>query len=544
MMSKQADIVGESIAPNTTRGSDDVAHEKGNHASNGDIAGLLVDTAIAADITAEQEKAVLRRVDMFLVPVMFLSFAFQYLDKACLTGAALFGILTDLDLLQISFKGAIPVINTQRYSYASLIFYWGYLLGREQTIILIRESIKLIFDSPTWSLLLAAVSPRQICRYYHVWGGVTVCTVAVNSYQGLYIQRFFLGFTEAGIAPAFSLITAMWWKRQEQPLRYAVWYSSVGIGTLIGTLILYGIGQIKGDLAVWRYQFMIIGSVTSLWGVALWFLLPDSPLNAYFLTKEQKIIAVERMRFEQIGLENKTVKMDQIRETLTDPKTWFFVAMTFLCNFTNGAVTGFGSIIVKSFGFSTLRTILLLGGAGVWAFVFLLVGGLISCYVKNTRTFIAMFCCLPVIAGSTMVWQSDSWSSKTSNRGVPLWGFYMMAVFSTTYVMILALMAANTAGHTKKAFTAGLVWASYCISNGIAPVTVLTQEEKQHYPTAFIIILVFMSLTFLLLVGFKFYLEGLNRKRDANGTASRDAAAMTGFNDTTDGKNGNFRFQT
>lgn len=143
-----------------------------------------------------------------------------------------------------------------------------------------------------------------------------------------------------------------------------------------------------------------------------------------------------------------------------------------------------------------------------------------------------------------MVWQSDSWTSKTSNRGVPLWGFYMIAVASTTYVMNLALMAANTAGHTKKAFTAGLVWASYCISNGIAPITVLTQEEKQHYPTAFIIILVFMSLTFLLLLAFRFYLQGLNNKRDAIGVASRNAAAMTGFNDTTDLKNENFRFQT
>ncbi|CZT05536.1 related to allantoate transport protein [Rhynchosporium agropyri] len=528
MTTDKADTVGETIAPNTTRGSDDVVYEKGNHSSSGDIAGLLVDTAIATAITPEQEAAVLRRVDMFLVPVMFLSFALQYMDKACLTGAALFGILPDLDLIQIQFKGKAPVIDTSRYSYASLIFYWGYLLGL----------LPGVYFSQRFPL------GKYVAITMFLWGGTTVCTVAVNSYQGLYVQRFFLGFTEAGIAPAFSLITAMWWKRQEQPLRYAVWYSSVGLGTLVGTLIMYAIGQINGDLAAWRYQFMIIGTITSLWGVALWFLLPDSPLNAYFLTKEHKVIAVERLRWEQIGLENKTIKIEQIKEALTDPKTWFYVSITFLCNFTNGAVTGFGSIIVKSFGFPPLRTILLLGGAGVWAFVFLLVGGVISCYVRNTRSIIAIFCCLPVIAGAAMVWQSDSWSAKGSNKGVPLWGFYMMAVFSTTYVIVLALKAANTAGHTKKAFTAGLVWASYCVSNGIAPVTVLTQEEKQHYPTAFTIILVFMSLTCALLVAFRFYLEWLNKKRDALGVVDLDAAALTGFNDTTDLKNENFRFQT
>ena len=33
------------------------------------------------------------------------------------------------------FDGRIPVINTSRYSYASLIFYWGYLLGREWLVL-------------------------------------------------------------------------------------------------------------------------------------------------------------------------------------------------------------------------------------------------------------------------------------------------------------------------------------------------------------------------------------------------------------------------
>jgi hypothetical protein len=142
-----------------------------------------------------------------------------------------------------------------------------------------------------------------------------------------------------------------------------------------------------------------------------------------------------------------------------------------------------------------------------------------------------------------MVWKSGDWASKNTNRGIPLWGFFMMAVFSTTYVMILALMAANTAGHTKKAITAGLVWASYCVSNGIAPITVLTEEEKVHYRTAFIIILVMMSLTFGLLFGFRFYVLHLNRKRDAIKVVSREEAAMTAFMDMTDLKNENFRYQ-
>ena len=66
-----------------------------------DVATQLVDTVVAGDITPEEERTALRRIDCVLMPVMFISFALQYMDKSCLTGAALFGILTDLDLLKL-----------------------------------------------------------------------------------------------------------------------------------------------------------------------------------------------------------------------------------------------------------------------------------------------------------------------------------------------------------------------------------------------------------------------------------------------------------
>ena len=183
-----------------------------------------------------------------------------------------------------------------------------------------------------------------------LWGGVTVCTVAVESYTGLLVQRFFLGVAEAGIAPAFSLITVMWYRRHEQPLRYAIWYSASGMGVLVGVLILYAIGHIHGHLHPWRYQFAILGSVSSVWGVLLWFILPDNPITARFLSQRLKIVAIERMRFEQIGIENKVIKRDQIRETFSDPKTYFYMVTVFAASLTNGAATGFGSVIVESFG--------------------------------------------------------------------------------------------------------------------------------------------------------------------------------------------------
>lgn len=185
-----------------------------------------------------------------------------------------------------------------------------------------------------------------------------------------------------------------------------------------------------------------------------------------------------------------------------------------------------------------LKTVLLLGGAGATSFVALLISGAIAVYARNIRSLLGMFSCLPVIAGSLMVWKSD-WQ----NKDIPLWGFYLLSIFATPLVMILTLMAANTAGHTKKAVTSGLVWASFCISNGIAPLTVRTQEQDQHYPTAWKIIISMMSLTFILLGVFRTYVLRLNKKRDEIKVVNRDEAARTAFMDITDLANENFRYE-
>ncbi|UNI17479.1 hypothetical protein JDV02_003820 [Purpureocillium takamizusanense] len=506
----------------TLHGADDKPDGAGGSSRDGDVALQLVDTLIAGGFTEAEQRQTLRRIDCVLMPIMFVTNALQFMDKACLTGAAMFGVLTDLHLITLGYKGGKVVVDSSRYSYVSLIFYWGYLLGLLPGVYLSQK-----FPLGKYASIIAVL-----------WGGVTVCTVAVHSYQGLLVQRFFLGVTEAGMAPAFSLITVMWYKRREQPLRYAIWYSATGMGVLIGTLLLYAIGQIKGPLAAWRYQFMIIGCITAVWGILLWFVLPDSPLTARFLSQRLKIVAVERLRYEQIGIENKTIKREQVREAFTDPKTYLYMVMVFAVSLTNGATSGFGSIIVQSFGYPPLKTVLLLGGAGATLFVSLIVCGTGAVYIHHSRSVFGMVSCLPVIAGAVMVWKSD-WSTKTT----PLWGFYLSSIFATTLVMVLTLMAANTAGHTKKAVTSGLVWAAFCASNGIAPLTVRTQEQDDHYPTAWAIILSMMSLTFVLMAFLRFYLLRLNKKKDQVKLVNHEEAARTAFMDMTDRENENFRYE-
>jgi len=104
--------------------------------------------------------------------------------------------------------------------------------------------------------------------------------------------------------------------------------------------------------------------------------LPDSPVTARGLTLREKRIAVDRIRENQTGVENKHLKPYQILEAFMDYKLYMFFILGVVCewlheaisqtlltyltgNIPNGGISNFGTIIIQGFGFSTLVTTLM-----------------------------------------------------------------------------------------------------------------------------------------------------------------------------------------
>ena len=167
----------------------------------------------------------------------------------------------------------------------------------------------------------------------------------------------------------------MWYQRHEQPLRIAIWYSASGVGSLLAGIAFYGIGHIHGPLHAWKYQYIILGSLTAVWGIVVVCFLPDNPITARFLSHDERVLAVKRMRSAQTGIENTSFKPYQVREVFLDPKTYLLVLTAFTITLVNGAVSGFGSIIISSFGFSPFDSVLLTGSTGAVVFAALLTTG-------------------------------------------------------------------------------------------------------------------------------------------------------------------------
>jgi MFS family permease len=229
--------------------------------------------------------------------------------KAILGSAALFGMTSDLHLAVVN-----PVTgktDTSRLSWATSIFYFGQLVGSYPMTYTLQR-----FD--TRFILGPAVM---------FWAVICAATAGVSTWQGLLVQRFFLGFTESIVPTAFMIIVSGYYTQAEQSLRQTWWFSGTGWFTIIGGALNYGFAQIEGGaLKSWQYIYVLAGALTFVFGIWCFF-LPNSPLDAWFLTAEERVVAVERLRAGQTGLRNQRIKREQINEALFDVKIWL-VALT------------------------------------------------------------------------------------------------------------------------------------------------------------------------------------------------------------------------
>jgi sugar phosphate permease len=170
-------------------------------------------------LTDEENRSICRKTDLYILPILVWVYFLQVLDKTTLGYAAVFGLQKDTGLTgyQYSLVGSIAPI-------AQLCW------------------------QPFSSWLIVKVPHRILVPTLVLgWGISQASMAACNNYAGLMITRFFLGLFEAGCLPLFSVITTQWYRRQEQPMRVAAWYSMNGIANLTAAALAYGLGHIKSE---------------------------------------------------------------------------------------------------------------------------------------------------------------------------------------------------------------------------------------------------------------------------------------------------------
>jgi predicted MFS family arabinose efflux permease len=434
----------------------------------------------------------------------------QFLDKLSLNYASAYTLIPDLGL------------EGQRYSWVAAIFNFGYLFWALPANYLIQRlpvskyTGAMIF---TWSILLC-------------------CHVAAKNYAGMLVLRFLLGMFEASISPAIMNIVSMFYTRDEQPLRMCIFLAFNGMATMIGALLGYGLGYADSDkIKTWQLIFLVIGLMNFVWSFVFLWIMPDSPSTAKFLTHKQRIVAIDRIAGNMIGVKTKQFQTRQVWEACMDVKVHCLLLIAMGCGVINGGVSNFASSLIKGYGFSGIYATLLQLPTGAFELVLVPICGLAAGYFKDTRCIILALICLPPLGGLLGI-RLTSLSHRWSLVGCT-WLQYLVGA---PVILSWNLLTTNIAGHTKRSTANGLWFVFYAAGN-IAGANIFFARERPRYFSALTGLITCYCGMVVVALFLRQWMMYENGKRDRlHGVGEAEQAVEDGFKDQTDGEAKHFRY--
>lgn len=454
------------------------------------------------------------KIDCWLMPIICITYTLQFLDKLSLNYAAAYTLIEDLDLVG------------QRYSWVAAIFNFGFIAGAIPANYLIQR------------FPVAKFTGVMI----FVWAILLIAHIGAKNYGGMLVLRFLLGVLESCISPSCMALASSFYKKSEQPLRMCFFLSFNGIATMVGAILSWGLGHAThSSLKPWKLIFLVIGLMNLVWSCIFLLLCPDSPINARFLNEREKIVAVERVSQNMMGIKNIKYKRDHIIETLTDYKTVYYVLIAVACGIINGGCANFQSALIKGFGFTSVQSTILQMPTGAIEFAVISVSGVIAVLVKNSRCIIFCLLCIPSLAGLigiALIPLEKKWSLVGC-----AWLQYLIG---GPVILCWIFLNANVAGSTKKTITNGL-WFTFYAAGNIIGANIFYAKQKPRYHSGILGLSICYGGMIVIGVLYRLSLMWENHQRDKKyGKLTEEAraeAVLKGFQDYTDKQNPGFRYE-
>ncbi|KAK7407835.1 hypothetical protein QQX98_010006 [Neonectria punicea] len=398
-------------------------------------------------MTPEQEKKLVRKIDRWMIPMLLFMGLFAAVDKVQLATGALYGFNEDNGL------------HGQQYSWLGSILSLGMLVG-------IWPSTYLIHRHPAGKYLSAC----SMC-----WSIMTLCIAACHNWAGLMVLRFLMGVFEAIISPGATLLISVFWKKSEQPIRNGIIMTV--FSSVVNGFLSWVVGKIPEDapLARWQYLYLITGSMNVLYSLFMAICLPNSPINARFLTLEERWHAVQRLAENRTGIDSNQWKWDQAWEAVLDVKIWIMFFFNIAVNIPNGGLITFGALIIKNLGFDAQTSALLSMPNGVISSISGFIASYCAAKWHGRRTFAVMIATLFPLFGTALVY-----GLPRSSTGGQMLGLYLMYCYWAPYVTAISLPQANTAGSTKKVVAYGILLLGYAAGNLIGPQTFRANQAPAY----------------------------------------------------------------
>lgn len=319
--------------------------------------------------TPDEERRVLRKLDIRLVLFVALLYLMSFLDRSNIGNAKVAGLTTDLRL------------SSNQFEWLLTAFYIAYIC----------------FE---WMTLCYKIFPphKYIACCVCAWGVLASLQALATSYAVLIILRSLLGIGEAAFV-GIPFYLSFFFRREELALRVGLFIAAAPLATTFASTLAWAIVSFgdKTGIASWRLLFLVEGFPAVLFSVWTWYWIPDSPSTARWLTLRERKIATLRMRKETAASQPEKrsfatsdvpkhklkFNWQAVAATLQDPKSYMTAGMFFCCNVAFSSMPVFLPTIVNDMGFSRLESQALSAPPFLFAFFAVLATAYISDRIKS-----------------------------------------------------------------------------------------------------------------------------------------------------------------
>ncbi|KAI8870552.1 MFS general substrate transporter [Ramicandelaber brevisporus] len=211
----------------------------------------------------------MRKINLHILPLLFLLYCFSFLDRTATGAARVYGLENDIG------------ITSAQFGWTLSIFFVTYVL----------------FEIPG-NLCLKRFSPRRWLSFITLgWGAASLGIAFSNNFATLMTTRALLGLFESSMFPGSIMYLTYWYRPEERATAIARFACAAPISGFIGGLTAYGAGHIHAfGWEPWRHVILIQSAPTLLLGVIVYFMLPNEPATATFLTDKERVYAVRRLQ--------------------------------------------------------------------------------------------------------------------------------------------------------------------------------------------------------------------------------------------------------
>ncbi|KIW11869.1 hypothetical protein PV08_09142 [Exophiala spinifera] len=431
-----------------------------------------------AILTVDEETKVLRRVDWRLLPLLAIMYVVKNVDTSNVSNARIMdrgtpqNIMTELG------------ISANEYNWVVTAYYIPYILAEAPSNLVLKKMRPSVFQA----------------RIMVSWGIVLCCHAAVQNGAGLYTVRAFLGLAEAGMWPAAILQLCYWYRPDEIAPRVVLVTLLGNFATIISGILAFAFnGVYARGLSGWKWLVLTEGMFTVLLGIVVYFLLPDFPNTAPWLSDKEKAFLQARLPRAAPRAIEENFNWNEFITTLKDKRIWMFL---FVWGFYTVGTTGLGfyqPTVVANLGFTGIAKSQLLNiPSAVLSTALSLFFGFVSSTGRIPQPLIPLSYSIVLLALYGVLY------AFPSTGGVYTATILAGAISTSWYTMIWPWRVQTTSGATGSAFA--LAFAnSYGQIGGAVGAHLFNSRFAPRYTTSFGIAMGFIGGSILAdLVAWKF----------------------------------------